>query len=303
MSALQSSSGPGLIPPSKLAYIMQQRHDSRSTNCHTPGRPVGFVGIGKTGSLFVQAVLELFAHESLLPTLHPESAIRARAVGAEMGWHHASALLWQRAFGSSVWSGAFTFSLVRDPWARLVSHWAFHMRSRSPLDAGYLTISQRMEAAANETHSITLFRAWVRHVRQLHPPDRPGAWHFTSASGHGNEQARGYNASQLSWLVGEDGVLLVDRVYKLEELEGRWAELQGHVCGLRGTTYREALHHPAVVALDHPSKHAPFADYYDEPTSQIVGEYMAADIERFGYRPPTLATTATLPTQPLGHGG
>jgi len=275
------------MPQRKLEFILQRRNTSGvSSGCFEPA--IGFVGIGKTGSLFVQTTLELFAHEQLLPTRRGSPSARPCAVGAEMGWHHASALLWHRAFGSQAWSDAFTFSLVRDPWARLVSHWAFHLKSKHPLDAGFLSGQQRAEASADENRSITHFRAWIRHVSTAHPPDRPGAWRFTTAEGHGNEQARGFNASQLSWLVDEDGRLLVDRVYKLEELEAHWPELQERVCGLRALSYREALNHPTVKAMDHASKHAPFADYYDVHTSRLVTQYMAADILRFGYHPPIL---------------
>ena len=43
--------------------------------------------------------------------------------------------------------------------------------------------------------------------------------------------------------------------------------------------------------MDHPSRHAPAADYFDLETSDVVAEYMQADIVRFGYRPPPLAHT------------
>ena len=74
----------------------------------------------------------------------------------------------------------FTFSLVRDPWARLVSHWAFHIRSKEPLDGGFLTSAQRLACATNETHSIHYFRLWVRHARRERPPDAHDAWKFTT---------------------------------------------------------------------------------------------------------------------------
>ena len=149
-----------------------------------------------------------------------------------MGWHHASALLWHHAFGQR-WADSYTFALVRDPWARLVSHWSFHITSRNPLDAGQLTPEQRAAARLNETHSIRHFRSWVRHAWRTHPPNASDAWRFTTGDAHGNEQHRGFNATQSSWLVGERGELLVSDVYRLEDLEWRRPELQAKVCGLR----------------------------------------------------------------------
>ena len=247
LSGSSGGSGPvGLMPPRKLGAILIQRATNEtnvSSTCHGTLRSIGFVGIGKTGSLFMQTALELFAHEQLLPATH--HAPHPCTVGAMMGWHHASALLWQRAFGPA-WFGAFTFALVRNPWTRIVSHWAFHLNS-NPLDGGYLTTVQRRAAGGNESISIAHFRSWVRHVRHVHPPNASDSWRFTTLNAHGNEQARGFNASQLSWLVDEHGVLLVNEVSKLEALQHRWPELQARVCGLR--SYRETLEHIGLLTI------------------------------------------------------
>lgn len=283
----------GLMPPHKLATILSHRN-ATTTHCHSgkAGPSIGFVGVGKAGSLFLQTVLELWAHEDILPTAKCGHYTPARAAGARMGWHHASAALWSRAFGTA-WADAFTFSVVRNPWSRLVSHWAFHLqRDSNHLDGGHLTPSQRLAARANETESIRLFRSWVRHAKRVHPPGASDEWRFTTADAHGNEAVRSFNASQTSWLVDERGEqLIVKAVFKLEELEARWPELQASVCGLRGISYRDARAHPLVAMFDHPSPHAPFAEYYDEETSSIVAEYMAADIRRFDYSPPQLSAS------------
>ena len=80
-------SGPvGLMPPRKLGAILSQRAANEtnvSSTCHGTLRSIGFVGIGKTGSLFMQTALELFAHEQLLPATH--RAPHPCAVGAMMG--------------------------------------------------------------------------------------------------------------------------------------------------------------------------------------------------------------------------
>lgn len=278
-----AAAGPnGLMPSRKLAMILSSRNATVAVG--PPCSSVGFVGIGKTGSLFMQTVLELWAHEQLLPTVQPQQPC---AVGARMGWHHASALLWRRAFGQA-WNKAFTFALVRNPWARLVSHWAFHIGSKTPLDGGHLMPSQRQEARLNETRSITHFRSWVRYASQVYPPGAREAWRFTTADAHGNEQVHGFNASQLSWLVDERGSLLVNEIYRLEELEVKWPELQARVCGLRKVSYGLARSHPLVRQFDHPSSHRPFEEYYDEATSRIVADYMGPDIRYFGYSPPLL---------------
>ena len=176
----------GLMPPHKLQFILSRRNASV---CGRGEPSVAFVGVGKAGSLFMQTVLELYAHEQLLPTVECGKSASAHAVGARMGWHHASALLWSRAYGNA-WDTSFTFGIVRNPWSRLVSHWAFHIgKGSNPLDGGHLTPTQRAQAQANETLSIQHFRSWVRHARRSHPPGHNDSWRFTTADAHGNEQS------------------------------------------------------------------------------------------------------------------
>eukprot|EP00316_Scyphosphaera_apsteinii_P002140 CAMPEP_0119323924 /NCGR_PEP_ID=MMETSP1333-20130426/61954_1 /TAXON_ID=418940 /ORGANISM="Scyphosphaera apsteinii, Strain RCC1455" /LENGTH=288 /DNA_ID=CAMNT_0007331495 /DNA_START=189 /DNA_END=1055 /DNA_ORIENTATION=+ len=273
----------GLLPPAKLNFILSQRNQSVPTTCRMPS--VGFVGIGKAGSLFMQSALELFAHEELLPTT--QFNVTSRSVGAIMGWHHASASLWMQAFGYATWTRAFTFALVRDPWSRLVSMWAFHLVSKHPLDGGYLTQTQRTAAKRNETLSIYLFRKWIVRTHSVYPPGSREEWRLFGA-GHGNEQARSFNASQISWLVNEQGQLIVDAVFKLEQLQTSWPQLQARICGLQHVTYRSALENPIIRALDHPSTHRPYAEYYDGQTRSLVSDYTAPDIHRFSYTQPDI---------------
>ena len=192
--------------------------------------------------------------------------------------------------------------------------WAFHLTSKHPLDGGLFSSQQRHAMKANETRSIAAFRTWAAHVRRTHPPGSREEWRFTTADAHGNEQARTFNASQLSWLVDHRGQILVtcrahsafgcplsppryawalsqvNAIYKLEELQARWPELQAHVCGLKGIPYHRLRTEPAILALDHPSKHTDAADYYDDATAAIVAEYMAPDIRAFGYTRPQRRT-------------
>ena len=243
----------GLMPPKKYSFILSHRRGANAS-C-TASSSIGFVGIGKTGSLFMQAALEFGRMSSCCRTDRRCRRIRA-SWARGMGWHHASALLWRRAFGEAAWRAAFTFSLVRDPWARLVSHWAFHLTSKNPLDGGFLSRDERAAARANETRSIELFRSWVRHAGRTFPPGRRRvALHDVRRP---RQRARAdTNASQLSWLVDEKGRLLVDEIIRLEDLERRWPQLQERVCGLRGTAYRAARDHPAIRAMDHPSTTRP----------------------------------------------
>ena len=77
-------------------------------------------------------------------------------------------------------------------------------------------------------------------LRSAGPSRRKARRAGANAAPTGNEQSRAFNASQLSWLVDEaGGTLLVDAVYKLEELEQRWELLRRRL--LDGTLPRAYL--------------------------------------------------------------
>jgi hypothetical protein len=122
------------------------------------------------------------------------------------------------------------------------------------------------------------FRDWLRALAGAFPIGTPKA-HLFGARSHGNELLPWYNASQLSWLVDASGKRLVTDVFKLEELEERWPQLQGAVCGLASTPYGD----PAATSRRNPSKHRHYSYYYDEETRKIVEAYAAADFAAFNY--------------------
>ena len=116
---------------------------------------------------------------------------------------------------------------------------------------------------SDQAKVVPAFRKWLRDLRAAFPPNSPGA-HFFGARSHGNENdawcaagrflslvalgeadpwlpalLRRYNASQISWLVGSDGTLLVNEVIKLEELAEKWEYLGTKICGLAGVPYAD----------------------------------------------------------------
>ena len=94
---------------------------------------------------------------------------------------------------------------------------------------------------------------------------------------HGNEADGWFNASQTSWLVDARGSELVNEVIRLEDLEAAWPRLQRAICGLRGVAYADN------GLRKNPSRHTHYSYYYDDAARRIVDEYMAIDLQRFGY--------------------
>ena len=101
--------------------------------------------------------------------------------------------------------------------------------------------------------------------------------HLFGSRSHGNEADGWFNASQTSWVVDAQGRQLVNEVIRLEDLETTWPRLQAKICGLRGVAYSDN------GLKRNPSHHTHYSHYYDDATRRIVDEYMAVDLQRFGY--------------------
>ena len=86
-------------------------------------RPVAFVHINKAGGTAMRARLYASAKHQLLELNDATAAGRMRQLGSR--FFHASASLQRRVLGAQAWDGAYTFALVRNPFARQVSMFFF----------------------------------------------------------------------------------------------------------------------------------------------------------------------------------
>ena len=248
-------------------------------------KPVAFVHVNKAGGTAMRAVLFKHAGHQLLESLVPGAAHYLRSLKPPSRWFHASASLQQAAVGQAKWEESYTFGLVRNPFARQVSMFHFLLGEVScmrPIGVRPEHCEKRMlppggEAWLADPEQAKLrFRKWLHDMRQAFPPGTKDA-HFFGSRSHGNEHDSWFNASQISWMVDGQGRQLVDEIIRLEDLDAAWPQLQRKICGLRG-----------VVAGDNglrrnPSKHVHYSHYYDDETRRIMEEYMAVDLQRFGY--------------------
>lgn len=147
-------------------------------------------------------------------------------------------------FGAEDWARRFTFSFVRNPWARVASHYHFRMHTNvTGLADGHIG-----------------FTEWVRRA-------------------YGDRDPRYYNnplmfAPQTEWLCGADGRVLVDFVGRFEQLDADFAE----VCRRLGVE-RELPHLRRSSNSDRP-----YQDRYDETSREVVAEAFATDLAMWGYR-------------------
>ena len=216
-------------------------------------------------------------------------APQMRSLGSR--FFHASASLQQRVLGEAAWGGAYTFALVRNPYARQVSMFHFLLteaschRATRPSHCEQRKLPKPGVWLKDQQQVIFKFQTWIREMAAAFPVDSPSA-HLFGARSHGNEIDPWYNASQLSWLVDASGKLLVNEVIKLEELESKWPQLQARICGFAQSPYSED-----VDLRKNPSSHAHYSAYYDDDTRRITDRYMGLDLKAFGYTFETEAET------------
>ena len=145
----------------------------------------------------------------------------------------------------------FKFCFIRNPWARLVSLYAYQRSDR-----WQLLHPERRGAL------IWSFKDWVKAVIA---PKRDGhCW-----------------AQQFQWVKDEDGNILADKIYKFENLHNGFDEIRRKLnlpepkgdCSIEDTY----LHEFNSGQHDHYSK------YYDDETRELVGKHAREEIDYFDY--------------------
>lgn len=165
---------------------------------------------------------------------------------------HRDATELRALYGEAAWSQSFKFSIVRNPWDRLVSWWT-------------MIDSMRAHVAAGGAAS-----GFIRYVLQ-------NALSFEQFIGLDGEIADADGRKrvlrpQLSYITDAEGRLMVDHVGRFERLGAEVAV----VAALRGK--------PVTLRRINASQHGPYHEAYTPSMRDRVGEAFAADIAAFGYR-------------------
>lgn len=161
---------------------------------------------------------------------------------------HLSAPQIRLVLGDVEYERCFTFTVVRNPWERMVSRYNFtHVKS----DLGEVERARR--GTTRSFHDLEfepwLERAWKRHRNGKGP------------------------RSQLSKLADPEGRLLVDHVGRLSRLQ----ETMDLLCSRIGVD-------PIEVSRVNPSRRSKaYADFYTDRTRSMVEEIHQTDIEFFGF--------------------
>jgi len=138
----------------------------------------------------------------------------------------------------------YKFTVVRNPWDRVVSNY-FYNKNRKQTG-----VYQQLNSIPFEGFIEQYCMPVPRNSREF--PDL-------------------FFGQCYNWITDHEGSVLVDEVFKLENLDKEWY----YLCHRLGVC--------AKLPHENKSAHRDYREYYTDETAEIVGELFQDDIEAFNY--------------------
>eukprot|EP01062_Namystynia_karyoxenos_P073587 TRINITY_DN70385_c0_g1_i1.p1 TRINITY_DN70385_c0_g1~~TRINITY_DN70385_c0_g1_i1.p1 ORF type:complete len:316 (+),score=50.38 TRINITY_DN70385_c0_g1_i1:84-1031(+) len=268
---------------------------------------IAFVHMPKCGGTGMYMSLTECCKKQMLPeNVHRDHQPRRLKLGLRSMLFHATAHEQRYIAGPSLWAWAYSFALVRNPWARHVSFFfqaatdlcrprngvPLRPRTQFVCDTIRLMPAQSVYVTKPEKDlGPTEFQRYVREQFKAWPPGSELEWRFSQIK----NRTRGgmfptlRKATQWSWIADEHGKLMVTEWFRLEELKQNWPRLQRRICGLRSVDYevhatrgRGNCAGPGRQCAE-PAVQRRYQDFYDARTKAIVAQVMDDDVKHFGY--------------------
>lgn len=187
--------------------------------------------------------------------------------------HHTPARVLRKVMTESEWTSTFKFTVVRNPWERLVSF--YHYRKRRPPNYPMLRwngeafrfLSMRPDLWSRCYLEVRRARFAQKQTTEVRPDEDFSSW--LKRQLRVDAFAKAFSCSH--YVCGGDTELLVDEVVRQEFLE----EGFHRVC--------RRLSIDLVLPKINASQHADFRSYYSQNDRELVSERFRADIKLFGY--------------------
>ncbi|CAA0121249.1 Uncharacterised protein [Halioglobus japonicus] len=242
-----------------------------------PEHQVAFVAINKTGSSSVLTALNEALYNRDVPELWQKKPFHKRQRVRE-DLKHAQAYFYYHVLGEETYSKCYVFSQVRNPFDKVVSDFIF--RCRAPKKDVETWRQQRpwfvrqglLEPTS--TPEKNLFRLYVGALASGEQSPHPH-WGDISAN-YDMPDAHKPFINQVDGLTDLDGKIMVDEIFKLEDMPEDWRRLQHTISAKAG---RQVADLPHINKSDRDK----YKKYYDDETYRIVSELFKDDIAFFDY--------------------
>lgn len=207
-----------------------------------------FVHVPKTGGTSVEFVLGMHGEKAdigIRPYFNQEID-REHLYGQDLQ-HMTAAALRDALQQAGVFERYFKFSIVRNPWDRLVSVFAW---SNQKWAKGEELSDDEFESSVRRLHGLFVAARTQGQPLRIAPHFRP----------------------QVHFLVDRERRTLVDFVARYENLRADWEHI------------RQKIGIEADLPLRMRSHHRPYQSYYSATTRAMVAEIYADDISALNYR-------------------
>ena len=154
----------------------------------------------------------------------------------------------------------FKFTMVRNPWDRLVSFFTYATEGGRFQSSNYNKNSSFKDFVVDNTDKFFIDSDWTSHS--------PNLKRIISVSRLSNPRLE----PQLDWITDGYGKVLTDFIGRIENFQ----EDFDVVCDKMGVARQQLPH-------INKTNHMHYTEYYDDETKEIVAEKYAKDIEYFGY--------------------
>jgi hypothetical protein len=224
---------------------------------YLPSLGLVYVAIPKTGTTSVSRALRDMYEPVGIVQLQKEKVdkqFRAKYRLDEIGddkpgrAKHLSALQLKYILGDEEFARCTKFSVVRNPWARMVSRYFFTHAESEP------GLMERLRRGTTRRFHQKAFEPWIENI-----------WVKQKTGQRKN--------SQLAKLVDLDGNLLVDYVGRLEDVQTTLDWVSDKV-GVG----------PITMPYVNGTRKGHYSQFYNQATKEMVAEICKLDIEYFGYQ-------------------
>jgi len=238
-----------------------------------------FIHVPKTGGSSLIGMLREYCQGEYVTDRWKDDSTSS---GIQHRSFHATAHSYIQHYGRDAFDNAYTFAIVRHPFAKQVSNFFFLLnqceqspkRCESGRNERLIPYDKISTASSSDEEKVQAFHEWIAKLYEAYPPGSPQHYLFGN-KGHGNEEYSTFNSTQTSWMVDESGEkIVVKEIFHLENLA--FDKLSDAIPCLSSSS--------KLTTKNQTPQYPPLSSFRgNERTDQIMREVYHVDYQNFGY--------------------